>query len=119
MTDSIESYGVSASADDPVDEVDVYEDIEDVAHFDAEEADGTENLAENRVEDDAEEDEYKDEDEVQPDEPSDIDEAAKVRLNAALAEIDARIGRPPAEQVAAFADAHQMLQLTLNLIDTH
>ncbi len=48
----------------------------------------------------------------------DQDEGAKARLAAALAEIDARFGRPPAEQVSAFADAHQTLQATLNRIDT-
>jgi hypothetical protein len=48
----------------------------------------------------------------------DGDAAAKARLAAALAEIDARFGRPPSEQVEAFAQAHLTLQATLNRIDT-
>jgi hypothetical protein len=61
-----------------------------------------------------EDDEYEDDDEDE----DDMDEAAKARLAAALAEIDAKFGRPPSEQVAAFAEAHQTLQATLNRIDT-
>ena len=58
------------------------------------------------------------EDDVETDEDDDMDAAAKARLAAALAEIDARFGRPPAEQVSAFAEAHQTLQATLSRIDT-
>ena len=47
----------------------------------------------------------------------DMDEVAKARLNRALAEIDARLGRPPAEQVEAFAALHQQMQATLTTID--
>jgi hypothetical protein len=51
------------------------------------------------------------------DEHDDLDAAAKAHLQQALARIEAQIGRPPAEQVPAFADAHQALQATLNRID--
>ncbi|HEY1485794.1 MAG TPA: hypothetical protein VGF84_06805 [Micromonosporaceae bacterium] len=58
--------------------------------------------------------EYDDGDQTEAD---DMDEAAKVRLAAALAEVDAQFGRPPSEQVTAFNDVHQALQATLNRID--
>jgi len=68
--------------------------------------------------DDFEEGDFEDDDEI--DEAADddeMDEAAKAKLTAALAEIDAHFGRPPAEQVAAFTEAHQTLQATLARID--
>ncbi len=66
------------------------------------------------------EDEFDTEDEVDEyaeEGDDDIDEATKIRLAAAMAEIDAKFGRPPAEQVQAFSEAHQQLQATLNRID--
>jgi hypothetical protein len=51
--------------------------------------------------------------------PIDFDEAAKARLAAALAAIDAVMGKNPADQVTAFTDAQQTLQATLARIDTN
>lgn len=66
-------------------------------------------------------DEFDDEfdDEIDPDfeESDDYDEAAKAKLAAALAQIDAQFGKKPAEQVEAFTDAQQTLQATLARID--
>lgn len=67
-------------------------------------------------EDDFDEDDLGEDDDLDEEE---MDEEAKLRLDKALAEIDARFGRPPAEQVAAFADAHQSLQATLKTIDAN
>ena len=67
-------------------------------------------------EDDLDEDDLGEDDDL---EDAEMDEEAKLRLEKALAEIDARFGRPPADQVSAFADAHQSLQATLNLIDAN
>jgi len=70
--------------------------------------------------DDFEEDDFSDDHELdEAGDDDDMDEAAKARLAAALAEVDARFGRPPAEQVAAFTEAHQTLQATLARIDTN
>jgi hypothetical protein len=53
----------------------------------------------------------------QEDEDDDMDEAAAARLAEALAQIDAQFGKPPAEQVATYAQAQQTLQSTLARID--
>jgi hypothetical protein len=53
------------------------------------------------------------------DEVAPPDEVATARLAAALARIDEVMGRPPAEQVAAFTEAQQTLQATLARIDTN
>jgi hypothetical protein len=47
----------------------------------------------------------------------DVVAAADARVSAALAELDAVDGWPPADQVAAFAESHQALQATLAGID--
>ena len=68
--------------------------------------------------DDLEEGDFDDDEEIdEAADDDDMDEAAKAKLTAALAEIDARFGRPPAEQVAAFTEAHQTMQATLARID--
>jgi hypothetical protein len=52
-------------------------------------------------------------------ERDDDPEAADGQVTAALAELDAAAGWPPAEQVAAFGTAHETLQATLARIDDH
>jgi hypothetical protein len=51
------------------------------------------------------------------DEDDDLDVAAKARLDDALRQIDVMFGRPPAEQVSTYTQAHQTLQSTLARID--
>ena len=51
--------------------------------------------------------------------PGDDPEAADGQVTAALVELDAAAGWPPADQVAVFATAHETLQATLARIDDH
>jgi hypothetical protein len=50
---------------------------------------------------------------------ADDPEAANGQVAAALAELTAAADRPPADQVEAFAAAHETLQATLARIDDH
>ncbi len=50
---------------------------------------------------------------------ADDPEQANGQVAAALAELDAAAGWPPADQVAAFTAAHETLQATLARIDDH
>jgi hypothetical protein len=86
---------------------------DDIEFADVEFADEPEDLADEEEFDDQEDPGAADDDM----DADDMDEVTKARLAAALADIDARFGRPPAEQVEAFTDAHQALQATLNRID--